>query len=403
MFIFMKSIMFLFVLFVFMCFSQTVWTTRNAGTTAFLQGVTYGNGLFVAVGQMVLYSSDGSTWTIKGDIGGLNGVAYGNGLFVAVGGLGGIFTSSDAKTWTARDSNAIYYSTLYSVVYGNGMFVAAGQLGAIPPSHDGITWTKQSIPSSSLSTLYSVTYGNGLFVAVGQSGTIFVSPDGMTWTKQTSGTTSNLQCVTYGNGKYVAVGWGDSVSSSTGAVVFFRTILTSPEGSTWTVKSTITSSYYLHSVAYGNGYFVICGELGLILVSQDAITWTTINTSTIFSLYSVIYGNGMFVAVGDAGKILTSNAVNIISNQVIQKNLNCNELKVNIDKDHIELLLPKIPSDAIFTIDLFSISGKRLYTSTQHANVGKCYLSTLTLSTGTYLMSIQGSNIASYLRLIVVK
>jgi hypothetical protein len=36
-----------------------------------------------------------------------------------------------------------------------------------------------------------VTYGNGLFVAVGDGGTILTSPDGVTWTAQTSGTSNS--------------------------------------------------------------------------------------------------------------------------------------------------------------------------------------------------------------------
>ena len=38
---------------------------------------------------------------------------------------------------------------------------------------------------------------DGLFVSVGYSGTILTSPDGTTWTERTSGTSRNLQGVTY--------------------------------------------------------------------------------------------------------------------------------------------------------------------------------------------------------------
>ena len=39
-----------------------------------------------------------------------------------------------------------------------------------------------------------------MFVTVGDSGTILTSPDGTSWTKRTSGTIYNLNGVTYGNG-----------------------------------------------------------------------------------------------------------------------------------------------------------------------------------------------------------
>jgi hypothetical protein len=65
------------------------WTARASGTGNQLNGVTYGNGLFVAVGRdgTILTSPDGATWTARtsGTGNSLLGVAYGNGLFVAVG------------------------------------------------------------------------------------------------------------------------------------------------------------------------------------------------------------------------------------------------------------------------------------------------------------------------------
>jgi hypothetical protein len=45
--------------------------------------------------------------------------------------------------------------------------------------------------------LRGVTSGNELFVTVGESGTILTSPDGNSWTKRTSGTSKYLRGVTY--------------------------------------------------------------------------------------------------------------------------------------------------------------------------------------------------------------
>jgi len=41
---------------------------------------------------------------------------------------------------------------------------------------------------------------------VGEDGTILTSPDGVTWTPRTSGTSNDLNGVAYGNGTFVAVG-----------------------------------------------------------------------------------------------------------------------------------------------------------------------------------------------------
>ena len=75
----------------------TTWilTLRNLGFGAF-DGVTYGNGRFVAVGiGDILTSPDGVSWTARasGTSNYLNGVTYGNGRFVVVGNFGTILTS----------------------------------------------------------------------------------------------------------------------------------------------------------------------------------------------------------------------------------------------------------------------------------------------------------------------
>jgi hypothetical protein len=74
---------------------------------------------------------DGVSWTWQawGTSNGLEGVTYGNGLFVAVGYEGTILTSPDGVTWTRQTPPTRNW--LYGVTYGNGTFVAVGDVGAI--------------------------------------------------------------------------------------------------------------------------------------------------------------------------------------------------------------------------------------------------------------------------------
>ena len=231
----------------------------------------------------------GTTWTSRNLGNPLQAVTYGNGLFVAVGWNGAILTSRDGVNWTWRTSGT--REDLQAVTYGNSTFVAVGMHGTILTSRDGVTWTQRTLGADDW--LNGVTYGNGLFVAVGYNGAILTSRDGVNWTRRTSGTREDLQAVTYGNGLFVAVGGG--------------TILTSPDGATWTARASGTD-YLLNGVAYGNGLFVAVGGPvgggGAILTSQDGVTWTAQTLGEL--LYSVVYGNGLFVAVGGSGTILTS-------------------------------------------------------------------------------------------------
>jgi photosystem II stability/assembly factor-like uncharacterized protein len=66
-----------------------------------------------------------------------------------------------------------------------------------------VTWNNGDRTSGKLD---GISYGNGSFVAVGASGTILTSPDGTTWTSRSSGTLNELRGICYGNGAFVAVG-----------------------------------------------------------------------------------------------------------------------------------------------------------------------------------------------------
>ena len=50
-----------------------------------------------------------------------------------------------------------------------------------------------------------------MFVSVGDPGTILTSPDGNSWTKRTSGISKYLYGVTYGKGLFVTVGLSGTI------------------------------------------------------------------------------------------------------------------------------------------------------------------------------------------------
>ncbi len=78
-------------------------------------------------------SEAGATWTLRvPGFNDLESVTYGNGLFVAVGGFpdnSAIFTSTDGRSWSEQPSPTREW--LKSVTYGNGLFVAVGGRGTI--------------------------------------------------------------------------------------------------------------------------------------------------------------------------------------------------------------------------------------------------------------------------------
>ena len=76
-------------------------------------------------------SPDGITWTarVSAENNSWRGITYANGLFVAVSidGVNRVMTSPNGITWTAETASAA--NSWRSVTYGNGIFVAVSADG----------------------------------------------------------------------------------------------------------------------------------------------------------------------------------------------------------------------------------------------------------------------------------
>jgi hypothetical protein len=277
-------------------------------TGAHLNGVAYGAGQFVAVGanESIVRSSDGTNWTlVRGLANGtnLNAVCWGNGAFVAVGAQGLVLISSDGSNWVRR---VAFRGDLNSVTFGDGLFIAVGggpvtgsgvQTNWILGSPNGFSWGLMlNIPAAPTyaGVLTDVTWGPDGFVAVGVPplSPIFFSPDGFSWQQATNTPQSyELAGVTYGDGRYVATGPYTTISSTNGL--------------RWSARDFI--GHYNSDVAYGNGVYVIVGNLGVVGYSANATRWTSFPWGTFSSeLKDIAFGGGQFVAVGPNGVLANS-------------------------------------------------------------------------------------------------
>ncbi len=303
----------------------TNWLYQEQSVTAEpLNAVAFGNfgaiQVFVTGGGILggntgtmLYSFDGVIWSagktnpnvLAGTV--VYGITYGSSsgipLFVAVGTAyaGGppnaeVLTSQDAINWSLTYTNGpgVYINQLNAVAFGNGEFVAVGSGGAILTSPDAVNWTQQT--SHTTSGLNGVTYGGGLCVAVETGGGIVTSPDGANWTVAAPGPNYALYGVAYGNGSYVAVGESSS---------YYPVIMTSHDGASWSATYTgPTAYYYLSAITFNNGTFAATGQNGQILTSPDGSTWTARSSGTGNQLSAVVFGESEFIAVGASGTIL---------------------------------------------------------------------------------------------------
>ncbi|AGF55774.1 chitobiase/beta-hexosaminidase C-terminal domain-containing protein [Clostridium saccharoperbutylacetonicum] len=256
-------------------------------------------------------STDYSDWTMlqiplnKG----INGIAYGNGKYVAVGntasnGKGTILKSTDGTSWTLGSSPNNEQSGLCSITYGNNMFVAVGSNLSIITSTDGENWTSRKYDNATY-TLRSVAFINEKFVACGDNGKVFYSDDGTAWTDGSfSGSDVSFYGAAYGNGKYVLVGQENSNYNG------FTT--TSTDLNTYTTAKPETDLSYFTGIKYANGNFLAIANgandpyHAFISTSTDGLNWSNTDCNNTSYIFGVDFINTKFRVIGSNGFALTA-------------------------------------------------------------------------------------------------
>jgi len=175
----------------------------------------------------------------------------------------------------------------------NGTTNSWGSITGLPTN-----WTARTPLGNMIRTIgYNET---NLYVAAGTAGTLMTSPDGITWTARTSGFGANsIYKVSFGNGLWVAVGANGTITTST-------------DGITWTARTANMSSNDIYDAQYANSIWVAVGaggaatNTGGITYSTNGTTWTRKSqTLTIGGNYYGVAYNGSNWIVG--ANIATNN------------------------------------------------------------------------------------------------
>lgn len=275
----------------------------------------------------------------------LNGVAYGQGLWVAVGDSGMIRTSPDGVTWTVRSSPVS--NNIRCVTFGNGLFVAGLEYTAGSPynliqSTDGIAWTIPSIGGGFSVTTPIVSIANSIneWIAVPSGVDQFVFPvsqnNGVLWGTTIGGPTPDyITSVAFLNGFFYLTAnesrsiWRqlpfgvylDVTPSGAGPMAYSAfiypylfaigttgKIYRSLDGTTWELVRASDGQTW-KSMAAGDGVIVaVASSSGgdNIITSINGSEWITRYDIPNYAWNAIAFGNGQFVAVGDGGKIMTS-------------------------------------------------------------------------------------------------
>jgi photosystem II stability/assembly factor-like uncharacterized protein len=222
----------------------------------------------------------------------LNFVLYTGSSWLAVG-TRGIVLQRIAGVW--EQTYALPYGDLTGIAYNPATpsWVVIGTEGLIARSDDFVIWS--IINTGATQTLRSIehygTQGATKHVAVGDNGIILYSlDDGVTWLINNTVTTQNLKSVKYLNDQWIAV--GDR-----------GTILVSPDAMNWTSYYS-GYKYNLADITFINNQYYIVGNKGSILESNDLGRWASRLSNQITDLYSIANNSRDPVVVGDAGMVL---------------------------------------------------------------------------------------------------
>ena len=134
------------------------------------------------------------------------------------------------------------------------------------------------------------------FITVGDGGTILTSPDGSSWTRNPYSSVENLTSVGWNGSRFVV--WGSVFPS-------LAVVLTSPDGDAWFGRA-LGMQPPMSSIAWTGTDFVAVGAGGFILGSPDGSTWSPRASVTTSNLRSVARSGVSWVAVGEKGTVLSS-------------------------------------------------------------------------------------------------
>jgi hypothetical protein len=323
------------------------WTNRPIARG--LRDVTFGEGMFVAVGQApngvgrVFTSRNAVNWVQRSFVGGgMKGVTYGNGMFVAVG-PHAIYLSPNGVQWLQVRS--VLNATLRDVAFGNATFVAVAVSSSdyVPcvafRSQNGVSWIREPSPDVApwdrqalFAAWNTISFANGFFYVPASPGYWWASTNGSSWTNsdlaagpncgitfgagilEAVGTSTpyydtppaTIKSVAYGNGRFIAVGPGGTVAMSLAGP-------RSDYNNRWRNISGV-SSQNLVDVEYGNGLYVAFSNGGMLIASSNGLDWVRQwlewpnGNLTGAGITALAFGNGRFVAVGPSWQYMATSS-----------------------------------------------------------------------------------------------
>jgi hypothetical protein len=214
----------------------------------------------------------------------LNSIAYNGSTWLAVGSAGAVFQQSVSGVWS--QSTASSYGDLTSVSYNpyTQTWVAVGTDGIILVATNTVYTVTSKTTQSVNITLASVAGLQVGMVASLSTGSVGILP----------GSTSIL-----------------SINSGTNTITVSKLVTLDQNTNlvfnnlTWQDTDNLGISTTLRGITYAAGFFVVVGDNGIIIASNNnGTTWNSLTSGVTNNLYNVRYLNNNWYAVGTNGTLL---------------------------------------------------------------------------------------------------
>ncbi len=311
----------------------------SLGNDLWLGDMAYGDGVFVALdagyhtnydheGNIAVYSNDGIHWksAIMPKRMAWGKPHYTDGKFVTLGRSYNVgasvpeqdmiaYSTDGGKTWIGKDLTLVSdnYWASQSIDYVGGRLFRTlteyddnwNEINTISVSADfGDTWTPIELPNEY--DWFSFVYGDDMLWAYGDAH-IATSTNGINWTVY-PGTPpiDSYFDVVYGNGRFLAIGNDGKVSVSTNGTNWADAVSTELTEISNISVSYLDGQFIASGVIYSNcNEYGNCDETGVLLLSQDGLTWERLSFDTDgFRLFT--HGDNKIVLAGDDNKFKTS-------------------------------------------------------------------------------------------------
>jgi len=251
--------------------------TWSSVSSANAMAIAFGQGRVVGVGQgsngVISYSSDGNTWTVANTpISGLwNDIAYGNGKFIAIGELNSrAVQSSDGITWTELTIPNIGANRQKIFTDGAGKWVVASTDNTFAYStNNGTSWSTATLSPR----ITDGVFGNGYFYA--RSGDFIKRTQDFTnWTNSTFAIQNAYGGILFDGTKVIAL----ETNGATYPKIWTTT------GTEWVEDWPATNMGPTYSASYFGGKYLASGD-DKVYYSSDAKSWTAVTKTESSTIY----------------------------------------------------------------------------------------------------------------------